>query len=623
MLDNLRKFASTLPGKILGALLLIGLAGFGVSGVLTSIGVNTVAKIGSQDITLLDFQRSYQSQLNVVAQQVGQVPTAEQALSMGIPTTVLTRLATDKVMNELGADYGLGVSDSRIAESLRQDPSFSGTLGGFDRQIFEQVLQQNGYTESEFFQTQRQVAQRQQLAMGLFGEVPVPDTMKQLVQSFSADRRTINYMVLSSDNLLPVAEPTDEEMATYLADNQDDYRTDELRNISVMVLTPDVLAAGYDISDEAIAAEYEQTQQNYVRVERRTISQVPLPDDETASAFEQGADSGASFDTLLEETGQTPTELGTMAQAAINDTNLADAAFSLEEGEYAVIPGAMGQRAVYVSAIEPGGQMSLEQAHDQIDERLRSARAREDFILVLDQIEEQRAAFVELPEIAADFGLEVSDVALASDGAALEGVSGLAPGEADQIAQRVFSSEPDQLAPSVNLGANKTAWFDLNSIEEERNQTLDEIQDTIFADIMAERQNEALALKASEIADAIAGQENFDSVAVNNNLFPQISEPIGRSGNGSDIITSAVASAAFQGGEGYVGTARDAAGDFVIFEVISITSSEEPLGDQTASSLEDSFRNNVYSEFAGGLRSDSQLRINQDVLMQALGLDGN
>ena len=42
----------------MGGFLLVGLAGFGITGVLTSIGTNTVARVGDRDISTLDFQRA-------------------------------------------------------------------------------------------------------------------------------------------------------------------------------------------------------------------------------------------------------------------------------------------------------------------------------------------------------------------------------------------------------------------------------------------------------------------------------------------------------------------------------------------------------------------------------------
>lgn len=621
MLDNLRKFATTLPGKILGAFLLIGLAGFGVSGLLTSVGANTVATVGDQDISALDFQRGYQSELNATAQQIGQVPTAEMALQLGIPTNVLSRLATEKVLTRMSGEFGLGVSDERIAADLRDDPAFGGTLGGFDRDAFEQTLQRNGFTESEFFQSRRNAARRQQLAMALFGELPVPDTINQLVRRFGEDQRIVNYMVLSAANLLPVAEPTDEELGEYLSANQSDYRTEELRQVDVMVLTPEILASGYEISDAEIAAEYERTRQNYVKIERRTISQLPLPAEATVRWFELGMQNGKSFETLLEETGLSATSLGTFARAAVSDAALAAAAFELDAGEYTVIPGVLGQRAIYVSDVEPGGQMTLEEAAPQVEDRLRLSRAREDYIDLLDQVEEQRAAFVALEEIASSAGLAVETIEVASGGAALEGIGDLTAADATQVSQRIFAGTEGELTPSVALGANKTVWFDLKNIEPARDQTLDEVRDDLFADAMAERQDIALAERATELVSALASGEPFENVAVNNNLVPQISAAFGRGGDGTDVITASVAASAFQGGVGHIGSARDVSGQFVVYEVTTIRTSEEPLAADDAEFVADSLRNNIYSDFAGGLRDGAQLRINQTVLRQVLGLE--
>ena len=140
MLDNLNKFARTVPGKILGGFLLIGVAGFGVSGVLTSLGSNTVAHVGSEEITSRDFQRAYSSQLNAYASRVGAIPNMQQALALGIPSGVINRLASEAALNAMGKQFGLGVSDNRLGELLREDPNFGDTLGNFDAANFQRCI---------------------------------------------------------------------------------------------------------------------------------------------------------------------------------------------------------------------------------------------------------------------------------------------------------------------------------------------------------------------------------------------------------------------------------------------------------------------------------------------------
>src|SRR5262245_34093098 len=147
MLNLMRRFASTLAGKILGGLLLIGLAGFGISNVILDLGSNTLAKVGDEDITIQEFQRAYRQQLNQFAQQTGQMPTDQQAVSLGIPGSVIAKLSSDAAINQFAKAQGIGVSDTKLGELVRNDPSFAGVLGTFEKANFQQVLQQNGYTE--------------------------------------------------------------------------------------------------------------------------------------------------------------------------------------------------------------------------------------------------------------------------------------------------------------------------------------------------------------------------------------------------------------------------------------------------------------------------------------------
>src|SRR5690606_7689885 len=139
---------------------------------------------------------------------------------------------------------------------------------------------------------------------------------------------------------------SEEELTQFFEENQTRFRTVETRHVSLLPLTADALAAGVEVTEEEIAAEYERTAGQYVSPERRTVHQLTLPDAETAQAFAEGIEAGASFASVVSQTGmQTEvTELGTFAQGEITDAAVAQATFGLEENGYAVIEGAEGQR---------------------------------------------------------------------------------------------------------------------------------------------------------------------------------------------------------------------------------------------------------------------------------------
>ncbi|RYE83188.1 MAG: hypothetical protein EOP19_14435, partial [Hyphomicrobiales bacterium] len=304
MLEGFRAISRTWFGKILGAFLIVGLAGFGISNVLLDLGSAKVAQVGSQEVSARAFQREYQNRLNQFARQIGRLPTTEEAVALGVPSMVLTQLGAEAALNEMGENMGIGVSDARLSKMLREDPSFGDILGKFDPQNFGRVLQSAGYTEAEYFELQRNAARRQQVAQGLFLGSPVPTAAIELVNRYGTDKRTIDYFTLGSSNLMvDVPAPTEDDLATYLKDHQQAYRTKETRTVDVLALTLETLAATKEITDEQVAAEYERTKDQRVKIERRTIKQVPLATAEQKGWFERGQAAGKSFDELVAETG--------------------------------------------------------------------------------------------------------------------------------------------------------------------------------------------------------------------------------------------------------------------------------------------------------------------------------
>ena len=620
MLDSFRKIANTWFGKLLGAILIVGLAGFGISNVITNIGSTTVAKVGDEEITAREFQRAYSSQLDQLAQRLGQSLTAEQAVGMGVPSVVIDQLSAQAAIDQFGAKMGIGVSDDRLGKMLREDPSFSGTLGQFDRTNFLRVLQQVGYTENEYFELQRRASRRQQLVSGLLADTVAPQAAQQLVARYSGDTRTLDYFVVNAQSILPVAEPTEEELAAYLAEHQAEFRTAETRTVDLVALTPEALAASKTITEEEIAAEYERTKASRTKAERRQIVQVPLTAEQEAQ-FAAGKQAGKTFDQMVAEAALTPTDLGMLAQSEVTDPQLAEAAFALAQGDFAVIPGIGGKRAVMVSAIEAGGATSLDEAREQIRQSLAITQARNELVDILDQIEELRAAFRPLTEIADRFGLALHSLEVTASGAELAEVAGLAEDARPRVAEAIFAASPDdKLVPTISLGANHHVWFDLKSVEPARDQTLAEVRDAVAAAWTAEKTEAALIAQGGAITERLKAGEAFADVAVSLNQFPILSQPLKRGGDGTNVLNQDVAAAAFSGGSGHFGSAKNSDGDYVLFQVVDVTPAAE-TPPTIRSYLEQANQQSLFDDFIAGVRDEAGLRIYRQVLDQLIGLD--
>jgi peptidyl-prolyl cis-trans isomerase D len=620
MLDSLRDFAKSWPGKIMGGFLLVGVAGFGISNVITDLGTNTVARVGDEEINSREFLRAYQSQINQVSQQIGSVPTAEEAISLGIPGSVLQNLAQDAALNQMAERFGLGVSEQKLGEMLREDPNFQGTLGTFDPTAFTQVLQMSGQTESEYFADQSDAARRQQLVLSLFGDTKLPGTASSLVNRYAGDQRTIDYFVLSENNIAPPPAPTEDELAAYLSEHQSEFRTVETRTVQMLRLSPAELAATKTIAEDAVVAEYERTKASLSKAERRTIQQVVLNPEQTA-AFEAGLAAGTPFETLVTNAGLAPTELGTLAQADIQDAGLANAAFALPQGGFVLIDGIAGKRAIHVSAIEAGGTPTLEEAREQIRQNLALAQARNDLADVQDQIEELRAAFRPLSEIAERFSLPLYEANVTASGNELTVVPSLAAEDLPRVSQAIFKATDGQLTPSVQLAGNGNLYFDLSKIDPARDQTLEEVREQVAQALITERTNDALQAAADDAVARLDRGEALADIAASFSVFPQLSQPFNRFGNEEAGIDGSVASAAFAGGSDHHGQAVSQAGEFVVFDVVDVTPAEGNLAEQANASLENEVRVGLYGEFVAAVRDEVGLRTNQQALQQLLSLN--
>lgn len=604
----------------MGAFLLVGIAGFGINNVITDLGSNTVARVGDEEITSREFLRSYQALVNRVSQQTGSIPTMSEAEAMGLPSTVLLQLSEGAALDNLANQFNLGVSEDKLGEMLRQDPSFQGTLGNFDPSIFTQVLQRSGWTEAEYFDARSKEARRDQIEKSLFAGAGLPTAADDLLNAYVGTTRTIDYLTLGPLNVDTPAAPTEDEMQAYLKDHQAEYRTVETRHVQMIELSIQSLAQTKlaSIDDASIAAEFERTKDSLSTPERRTIEQVVLTTPEQQKLFEDGQSNGTPFADLLQQSGLTPTSLGTLAQSQVTDTALAAAAFGLQQDGYAVIEGIGGKRAVHVTEIQPAHQPTLAEAHDDIALRLATAQARTDISDVLDQIEELRAAFQPLTEIAQRYGLDLYETDVTAGGTELSVVPNLAPEDQQRATQAIFKAEQGKLTPSVPLTGNANLWFDLTDVQPARDQTLDEVRDQISAAMTEQRVNDELKALGDKLVERLNNGETMEDIAAGLGVFPQISTPFTRFGAQDGTVDGTVAGAVFAGGPDSKGTVVSANGDFIVYSVTENNPPAEALNQQALDSIDNEAKQGMYNEFVAALRDDSQLKVNQQALSNLL-----
>ena len=189
MLRGLRKASSGWLGKsimtVVVGTLIVAFGIWGIGDIFRGFGVNTVAKVGSTDITIDQFRVRYTDELQQLSRRIGRPITPDQARAFGIEQQLLGQMMAFTALDERVRQLGLAISDAEVAKRITEDPAFKGMNGQFDQQLFLQRIREVGYTEPRFIAEQREGMLRRQLADLIGAELVAPKAMAEALDGIA------------------------------------------------------------------------------------------------------------------------------------------------------------------------------------------------------------------------------------------------------------------------------------------------------------------------------------------------------------------------------------------------------------------------------------------------------
>ena len=274
--------------------------------------------------------------------------------------------------------------------------------GRFDRAKFEQLLRSAGYSEQRFLNEQRGIMLRRQMRDSLTRDLPVPKAWLEAINEFQNQERSIEYVTLGPAQAGDI--PTD------LGRTQQIFRGAQ-DPVSSAGIPQDRDRAGNTRGNRQIDGNFRRgyegllrrTRSRYVTPERRHVEQIVFPNAQEAEAAEAKLKGGLSFAALAAEPGlkDQDIDLGMLPKAEIIDPAVADAAFSLKEGEISQpVKGRFGTVIVTVLKIEPEVEKTLAEVTPQIRTDITAERAKAEVQSLHDKIEDTRAGGSTLEEAA-------------------------------------------------------------------------------------------------------------------------------------------------------------------------------------------------------------------------------
>ena len=629
MLDALRKRSTGWVAQLLIGLLVLSFAVWGVSGFFTGIYANTIATVGKTDIEAASFARQYDQALQATTRQLGRPVTPDQAQLFGLPGQVLGRLISQATLDDTARQYGLGISNEVLARKIAEDPAFRGPTGSFERNYFNQVLRDNGYSEDQYVRDQQAVFLRVQISNALVSGAHTPDPYLRALHEFRSEARDIDYITLTPSVAGDVGEPDSTEITSYFEENRSRWEAPEYRSLILFEVTPADIADPEEITDEQAQAAYDTDIADYTKPERRKVSQLHFNTGDEAKIAATAITAGKSFDdvALERKLSASDIDLGLVTRDQIIDPKVADAAFALSQGETSdAIEGDFGWMIVRVEDIQAGESQAFATVKDKIKNEIALRLATRRIIETFDEVEDARAGGETLAEIARKIDAELVTIeALDRSGNDLNGtkISPL-PGGSNLISG-VFASDVGIENDAIRTAENGYVWYEVSGVTAERERELDEVRDSVVAAWKAFQVDEHLTKEAEDIRVRLAAGEDINSVAVELELEVRKASKLTRTTQPPAGLSPGVISATFDGPKGYAAVADGAAttDSKVVLKVSEVVvppyDPADPIMVQARRQISDQIANDYLQQFLVEKQDQLGVTINQATLQTIVG----
>ena len=277
---------------ILG-LLIIPFLFVGVSSYFTSDAVNSVAVVNDQDITISQFNQSFQNYRRRMQSLLGTNFDPEQFDQAIIRRQHLDAMIDQELLSQASFDAGLSVTNERLAAAIREIPAFH-VDGEFNSDVYQSRLASQGRTAQQF-----EIDMRSQMVMNQFPSVIASSAIStkwELNDYVRLQEQERAFSAILVPVVLPESAPEEGEGDSELSEGAEDAAAEENSEAESADATETPVAD--EIDEESILAWYEahpddfrsqeQVIIEYIELDAATLGGQIAPDEEQLKArFEE------------------------------------------------------------------------------------------------------------------------------------------------------------------------------------------------------------------------------------------------------------------------------------------------------------------------------------------------
>ena len=523
MLDLLRRNASGPFGLTLIILLVLAFSVWGIGDIFRNYDVGTLARIGDREVDSQEFLFRYNREINRISNELERFVSNEEARDSGIDIQILTNLLVEKTLNSSADEMKLRPSDNSLTERLKNTSSFRNAFNQFDKNVFNQVLRQNGITEDLFFSMERDSIAQAQIYRALFENLNISKEFSNLIHRFQNEDRSVDYLVLNTntENVDPY-EINNQELLSYYNNNKDNYKSESKRDFTLLTLLKSEISSLIEVEEEIIKEIYENNLSDYETPEKRTYYVIPFNSSEEVNSALNNFKENTDINNIIVSRGLSVEDVlqsSISLEEGLNEA-ISNKAFEVDKNILAgPVQGPFGPTLIYVTKIESSIKKTFLEVKEKIEQDYKSEETQDKIYEIYNVIEDQRAAGLTFEEIALENNLKLSQYSSVNDNGSNFINSDIDLALRNLIIETIFDSDIGlEMDPLEDQNGN-VVFIRVDNIDEETILNFDNVQNEVRSDIINQRQKKDLEdISFQYLNDINNNINNLEQIADNLNV---------------------------------------------------------------------------------------------------------
>lgn len=488
---------------IMAGFALGNLSNFGSGDLGFGLASNTLAKVGSQEVTDKDLSEAMQRRLQQVRQDQ---PNADYSTIIGDVDTLLDELIDNKALIAFAEKLNFPLSKRLIDAEIAQIPATKGPGGQFSDQAYQAFLAQQHLTDAQV---------RDVLAAGLLERLMLTPVATNARVSAGMATPYAAMLLESREGeaaAIPAAafaaglKPTDADLQQFYKNNRNRYMVPEQRELRIAQIGP-AQVANVTASDQEVAAYYNAHKADYAAKETRDISQVVVQDQATANQIAARAKGGATIAAAAAPAGSSAavTTLKDQTQSAYASVAGAKAAADVFAAPSGAVIGpiqtSFGWAVTKVDSVKTQPGKSLDQAKAEIAATLADQKRKQAIEDLVDKVQNAVDGGSNFTEAAAQAKLTVTTTPLiTADGTSRSDPNFKLPKELAPALKTGFELDPNDPPEIVTLADNQGyAMVSAGQVVSAAPAPLATVHDQVATDWIASKANDRARAVATQI----------------------------------------------------------------------------------------------------------------------------